>query len=375
MRPGSDALKAVLDSPSSFGRALVGDVVRGAERRIQDLPLTSWTLSEDIGAKIKSGGSVDVVYTDDFAASVTPHELTDALAPYGSELHLYVVISAGEFSERVPVGKFRIDGVPKASDAQMRFRDRVITVGSRVQLRLLDRFMAVDRAQFRSLEQPPDLSSAWAELARVMRLQVTRTGVADQAIPETLVYPRNRVDAAQLLAKILGGRAYMKDDGTVGILPTVPGSPVARLALGADGTVGDVEYSMESEGVFNVIFGDFEAEDGTPIHVEATVHDGGPLDVSGPYGEYVGEYSRGNKDLINTLAAAQAAVDEELLEASSTESYELPVQCQFNPLLEIGDVVEVERMDRLITGRILKVTRGQAGPMSLRLDVLDDVAN
>lgn len=372
MRSGSARLKKVLATPGSFERSLVADVVRGTERLVEGLPISAWTLKSDIAAKIKGGGEVDVVWSDDFATSITPHELTDALAPYGSELHLYAVTSVGDFSERTELGKYRIDGIPSASDAQMLFRDKVITTASSVHLRLLDRFTSVDRANFRSLEQPPSLTSAWAELARVTRLQVTRN-VPDQAIPATLVYPRSRIDTAQLLARVLYGRAYMRPDGTVGLLPDVPGSVVTRLAIGDDGTVGDVAYSMESEGVYNVVYGDFEAEDGTPIHVEAAITEG-PLAVSGPYGEYVTEYKGSNKDLIKTQATAQAAVNAELTSVSTNESYELPVQCGYNPLLEIGDVVEVERMDRLITGRILSTTLGKAGPMSLRLNVLHDVA-
>lgn len=371
MRPAQAGLADILKG-GSFQSELTADVYLGTERLLENVPLEDWSLRGDIEAAIKTSASATVVYTDDFAQSVTPRELTDALAPFGQELRLYNTISVGNsFSDRIPMGVYRLEEVPSATDAQIRFRDRVLTVGSRVELTLLDRFLGVQRARFRSLEQPVSLLSAWAEIARVSRLPITRT-VADVAIPTAFTYSRSRLDTVQLLASLLGGRATMLSDGTLGVIPDAPPAASARLAIGEEGVVLEVDYSLSSEDVYNVVVGEFEDAFGNPIHVEAEVTTG-PLATSGPYGEYVAEFPSDRSALIKTAVAARAAVEAYLAEVSVTDRYELPVQAIIDPRLELGDVVEVQRLDRLITGRINAYTLGRTGPMSLTLGVLSDV--
>jgi hypothetical protein len=371
MRTGTQQLKDVIEG-GAMKATLVGDVVRGAERLLEGVSFESWSLTGDYDADIKSGGDVTLLYAGDFADSVSPRELTDILAPYGSEIHLYMEIAAENFSGRIAMGKYRIDGVPSASDSSIVHRERLITAGSVVQLRLLDRMRNVQRAPFRSLEQPSSLTSTWAELGRVTRLPLTRN-VNDVAIPSTLVYPRSRLETAQLLAQLLGGRPYLTEFGTVAILPDTAGSVVATIRTGPDGSIGELKYSMESEDVYNVVVGDFETADGTPIHVEAEITDG-PLAVEN-YGENVAFYERPDKELITDTTTAQTAVNTELARVSQTGYYELPIQCRLNPLLEIGDVIQAETVNRLITGRIRKTEMNRSGPMSLTLAVISDVTN
>lgn len=372
MRFSSSALPAVLKG-GSFSRELVGDVHYGTTRTLQDVPITEWSLNGDVGADIKTSAAISVAYTDDFAKSVTPRKLTDSLAPFGAEMTLYMMIGAGSFSERVKMGTYRIESIPKATDVKMRFGEQVITVGSTVDLDLLDRFHAVKRNPFRSLEQIPDLNSAWAELARITGLQLTRN-VPDVAIPSNTVYPRDRMAAAQMIAALLGGRAFMASSGTVSIIPDAAGPPVVRFERGEQGVILDVEYSMHSEDIYNCIYGDFEDVDGNPIHAEAAITTG-PLSVTGQYGYNSAEYPSDQKTFIKTQAAADAACQAELDKVSTVGNFEVPVQTILDPRLELGDVVDLERIDSVITGRVRKYTMGRTGPMSLTLGVLNDEPN
>jgi hypothetical protein len=372
MRSTSAALQGALQG-GSFSRQLLGDVYYGSTRVLQDVPIKDWSLNGDIDAEIKTAGAISIAYTDDFAQSVSPTQLTDALAPFGQEIRLYMVISAGSvYSERVPMGVYRIEAAPSATDAQMRFQNRVITIGSVVNLTLMDRFYGIRRNQFRSLEQVGILTSAWGEIGRISGLQLNRN-VADVAIPSSTVYGRDRLAAVQTIASILGGRAYMTADGAISILPDTPGAAVITLEIGEDGVILDVAFSMESQDVYNNVFGDFEAVDGTPIHSEASIING-PLAVMGPYGYNSVAYPEDQKNFIKTQAAADTATANRLALVSTSTSFELPVQCILDPRVEVGDVVNVQRMDRLITGRVKKYTMGRTGPMSLTLGVLNDVA-
>jgi hypothetical protein len=372
MRASSASLGDTLRG-GSFNRELVGDVNYGSTRTLQDVPITNWSLNGDVTADIKTSAEVSIAYSGDFAESVTPRKLTDALAPFGAEMTLYMLIGGGVFTERVKMGTYRIESVPKATDVQMRLGGAILTVGSTVDLQLLDRFHKVKRNPFRSLEQIPSLVSAWTELARLTGLQVTRN-VPDVAIPATTVYPRERLAAVQMIAAVLGGDAFMTSAGTVSIIPTTPGAAVTTLEIGEQGVVLDVEYSMQSEDVYNCVYLDTETDDGIPIHAEAAITTG-PLAVTGEYDYNSVEYPNDKKAFIKTQAAADAAVAAELAKVSTVGNFEVPLQCVLDPRLELGDVTKLERMDSLITGRVRKYTMGRTGPMSLTLGVLSDVPN
>lgn len=355
----------------SFQSKLVGDVMYGLERRLQDMPIETWSLTADITAEVKSGGQLTIAYQDDFARSVSPRDLGDALAPFGQEIHLYQVIQAGTFSERIPMGMYRIDEVPSSKDSRVKFAGGAVTLGSRVDVDLLDRFETVRRARYRSLTQPESLTSAWAELGRITRLQVTRN-VADVAIPKSLVYDRDRLVNAQLIAKLLGGIAYMTVDGTVSILPFVHSAVALTLSVGDEGTIIDVPRSMASADVANVVVGDFETDAGLPIHVEAAITSG-PLAVGGPFGEVVVDYPDDQKQFINDLASAQTAVNNHLSLVSAAASFEVEVVCLTNPLLELNDVVAAQESDRLVTGWVRKIQRSGGPTMTVTLGVISDV--
>lgn len=368
MRTSTEQLGEVLRG-GSFQATLTADVFYGADRRMQDLPIDTWSFTGDLDAEVKTSGRLDVVYQGDFADSLTPHEFSDTLAPFGQIVQPYLTIRAGNFKERIPLGAYRIMK-PEGYDQHLNRGDRQLVVGSTVKLTLLDKFHGVRKAKFRSLEQPKDLGSAWAELARVTRLPVTRT-VPDVPIPSTLVYDRSRLEAAQLLAAVLGGRAVMLADATVGVVPDTPGVVVADLQIGEGGVILDVGNSMSSDEIPNVVYGDFEDAAGNPIHVEASITYGA-LAVDGPYGENVVEFPSDQKQLYKSRDTCQAAVEAYLAKVSAPTTYDVEVSTLLDPRLELGDVVTVQRVDRILTGRVKKYTFGQDAPMSLTLEVFLD---
>jgi hypothetical protein len=311
-----------------------------------------------------------VIHQGDFGDSRTPRSVSDPLAPFGQIVIPYITITAGPFRERIQLGVYRIDDVPAAEDHFITRGGRRLVVGSRVKLELLDLFVGVKRALFRSLDQPASLTSAWAEIARITRLPVTRT-VADASIPAVLTYDRSRLEATQVLASILSGRAVMLSDGTVGVIPDVPGSSVADLQIGEEGVLLTVGYAMSSEGIPNVVIGDFEDDLGNPIHIESVTTDG-PLAVGGPYGEHVVEYPSDKKALVKSKAQAQLVLDAYRVRLQTAAYTEIPISALIDPRLELGDVVRVYRPDRILTGRIRKYTFAKASPMRLTVEVISD---
>lgn len=371
MRVHGESLAQVLTG--SFSTRLIADVFYGAERRLADLPVGSWELKWDSEARIKSGGSLTVEYTSDLAESLSPSEFTDILAPFGQELNLLMEVSAGEFKETVQLGHYRITAVPDARDEHMKLLGRTLTIGSRVSLTLVDRMVAVERAGFRSEQSPPSLVSCWAEIQRLTGMQVLRS-VADKAIPTSVVYlaeQGGRLKAVQELARTLGGVAYVTPDGAVSVLPDEAGPVVGALTLGSSGTILDVAHSMESDGVYNEVVGNFEDDERNPIYAVKALTSG-PLSIDGPYGPYTRYYS---SPYVKTQAAADSAVAAILTQVSSTQTYRVPVQCLVNPLIEDGDVVTVERPEGgVLTGRVVSHKFGSSNLMSLDLDVQRNVS-
>lgn len=366
MRTGSDLLKEALKS--GVTHRLVVDAFYGATRTAKDLPVVQWELQWDAEAQIKSYGKLVIAYSGDMADSYTPKQFTDLLAPFGQELNILLEVSAGEFSETIQLGHYRIVSVPDARDEHMNVTGRELTVGSRVTVTVQDRLVGVKRRGFRYEEQPPSLTSCWGELARLTGMQVIRS-VPDKAIPASVVYAAEqggRLNAVQALADVLGGVAYVTPDGALSVLSDEVGDVVLELTLGDEGTLLDVAHSMDSEGVYNTVVGNFTDADNNPITAVASLTTG-DLGTDGPFGEYTRYYS---SPLVKTQEAAQSAVDAILARAVSTQTYRVPVQCLVNPLVEFGDVVSVQRpVGDPLVGRIVKYKFGSSRMMSLEMDV------
>lgn len=365
MKAGSDNLKTALTG--SFRARFLMDVFYGSTRLLEDVPIVSPDLRWDSEADIKSAGSVQIVYTPEFAESLTPAEFTDALAPFGAEVAISCEISAGGFSERVPQGIYRIKAVPSAYDEHMNFLGQTIVSGSRVQLTLADRALRLQRWGFASPEQPLNTAMAWDEVARITGMQIIRN-VPDVLLGRTEPYEATnggRLKAVQQIMTRLGGRPVFNPLGQLTCLPYAAGPVAAALELGERGTILDVDYSMDSDDVCNQVIGDFETVDRAPVRGTAQITTG-RLAVSSQYGVYT-HYMTGRT--VQNQDEADAICQARLDQLSSQNSYRVPVQCIYNPLIDDGDVVTVERPTKTLVGRVVSHSTGDNGLMNLLLEV------
>lgn len=372
MRAGSDALKGVLKG-GGFGTRLVVDSFYGATRTAAGLEDDGWDLKWDSEAKIKSGGTVTIVDSSDDGSTLVPRSFTDKLAVAGQEVNVALeVFTDGGFSERVQLGHYRVTAVPSSSESVVDVLGAPVVLSSRVSLTLEDRLIGVERKGFRSEQNPPSGATCWGELQRLSGLQVVRS-VADKPVPSGTVYQAQQggvLKACEEIADALGGVPYITPDGALSVLPDARGTVVAELVLGDEGTILDLTDTMESEGIYNVVVGNFEDADRNPIYAVAQVTTG-PFAVSSPYGEYTRYYA---SDFVKTKAAADSAVKAILSQAQKGQSYRVPVQCIVNPLIEDGDMVSVERRigDPLI-GRVVSHSLGSSNLMNLELDVVREL--
>ncbi len=166
----------------SFDVQWIADVYYAGSRRMANLPITKPTFQDDRTAKVQGSGTCTVVWTSDFAASLTPRAASDMLAPFGAELSVAVLILAGNFTYRVQMGWYRIDEVPSAADHLEEFGGQLIPVGSTVQLKLMDRMRKTQKDRFDVPASPPQKLSVLTEAQRITGFQIVRE-LPDGPIP------------------------------------------------------------------------------------------------------------------------------------------------------------------------------------------------
>ncbi|WP_022886355.1 hypothetical protein [Glaciibacter superstes] len=363
MRTHSEALTNVLQG--SFSRRLIADVFHGSERVKQNLDMLSWSLDGDLGAAVKHGGSGTIVYQSESGESLVPEGTEGVLSPFRAKLLLLMEITAGDFSETVTLGWFKVTGVPYAQDhtALVNGAERVVASVVEIEFESLD--VELKRRGFRSEEQPPSLVSCWEEIRRITNMPVVES-VADKPIPTAVVYEAvqgGRLKAVQSLAGVLGGRAVVDPAGAVTVVPDGAGTVVGSLLVGENGTVIDVPYSVETENVYNCVVGNFETEDRKPLYSVAAVLEG-PLATTGNYGEYTRYFA---SEFVKTQQQADSAVQAVLEQVTGSQQFDVPIQCVLNPLFELGDPVEVQGHTRPISGRLVKFAYSDSELMTVTL--------
>ena len=363
MRAHSEQLAEVLTG--SFSRRLIADVFHGTERVLQDLPLTGWSLDGDLGAEVKHGGRGSVVYQSVAGESLVPEGAEGILSPFRARLLLLMEIGAGEFSETITLGWFRITGVPYAKDQFAEVNGQMVVVSSVVDLVFESIDVDVKRRGFRSEEQPPSLSSVYAELRRISSLPILQT-VADRTIPASIVYEATqggRLKGVQALAGLLGGSAVPNPSGALVVIPDTFGAVAGSLVVGPDGTVMDVPYAIETDEVYNCVVGNFEDADRNPIYAVAEVTVG-PLATSGNFGENTRYYA---SDFVKNQTAANSAVAAILTQSTGQQNFDVPIQCIINPLFELGDTLDVPGHVRPLKGRLMKYSMSDSALMNVTL--------
>lgn len=367
MRIGSTMLQGVL-AEGSFNHHYLADVYYDGARRLTNLPIQDVSFNEDSLAKIQQSGSFTVKWTDDFGKSISPREIGDILAPFGAEVYLYSIIEAGSFLERVELGQFTITNVPSAMDEDMIFRGERITVGSTVEIEFKERLAKVQDDRFDTPSAATDLTSTWNELGRLTELQLTRT-LPDKPISRAVVYEEDRLDAVYDLFEILDGVPHMTADGALSGRPNVWPARSATLKRGKQGTLVSVGRAMSPESVYNRVAFRGKTGDQQIILASAEITSG-PLRARNPDGT-PSPFRRKtyflSSEYITNAQEAQDYVQRELPRVSQLRSVIVPVTETFNPLRERGDVIDLERPDRTLTGRIRNIKR--SGRKTQTMDV------
>lgn len=371
MRYGSPELQQVLKG--SFDIEWSADVYYNGSRTIANLPISPPSMDENSDADVQQSGSCTVIWSDEFATSLSPRFVTDPLAPYGARLSISVIIHAGTFSERVQYGWFAITDVPSARDENMEFRGQQITTGSLVELELKELLADVAVEEFDAPEAPASLLSTWAEIGRITGLPLSRT-VPDASIPRSFMYPERKIEAVyELLDVVLDATPHMTADGALAARPNTWPSPVADLTMADD--LVDVGNMMSAEEVYNRVIVRAVGSNQARILAQAEVTSG-PLRVrneDGTPSPFRRRTLQLSSETITSTAAALTWARSKLAQVSQPRSQVLPVETVFNPLWERGDVVTIERPDRILLGRIRSIRRGSLATQQLTIEISGEV--
>jgi hypothetical protein len=370
MRAASEQCRHALSY--SFDRQWVADLYYDGVRRLADLPISAPSFTDDGDAQVQQTGSVTVTYSGNFAETIVPKTAADYLAPFGAELAIYVLIKAGSFVERIPMGWYRITEPSDSYEAAAVFRGRRIVVGSTVKLALQDRLVRVQRDRFDLPSSPPQQESVLTEIGRLTGLQITRQ-VDDRPIPSGIVYEEDRLAAVYDLADVLDAVPHPLPDGSLGQRPNVWPAQVDTLRGGEHGSLVSVGRSMTADRVYNRVAIRSTSTDQRVILASAEITEG-PLRASNadgtvsPFGRATYFYS---SDLITTTEQAEAYAQQLAPRVSSLRAVEIPVVEKFNPLREVGDVLAVERDDRAesFVGRVKTIARDSGPTQKLTMEV------
>jgi hypothetical protein len=371
MRQVSEQLGQILDG-GQFVARLVVDVFYGADRTLQDVPVgVGWQVQWRRDADVPGSGRLSVMYSSKQGESMSPKDFTDALAPFGQEVALRMVFLVGDREESVQVGRWQIDDVPSARDDEMRLIDRVVSVGSYVDLVVLDALERVQADGFAAPSAPPAGATAWGELRRLTGMAIQRVG-ADPTVPSTMQYAvqdGGRLKAVRELAAAIGGTPYVRADGVLTVLPFAQAQIARRFEYGANSTVFDLPHAMSKAGVCNVIVGVFEDDSRNPISVPPARQLTGPLRVDGPFGVRTKYVTSRDYPLAKTATQVADVLAAELARSTTLQTVRIPVETVLDPRVEIGDTVALERSNVTEVGAVQEITYRSDWRMVMGVDV------
>jgi hypothetical protein len=368
MRFVTPELATILDA-GEYQKWFEADLFYGRERRIQALPIINPDLRWNAASLVQGSGTAAVVWTDDFATSLSPVAADDLLAPFGPTLAFTLRIRSGRSEHRIPLGWFRIVDVPSARDQESVFRGRPITTGSLIELTLQDLMVVPKRNRFSLPQTATDLSSVYTEMGRLTGLPITRT-IPDKPITRKVVYDGDHLTPVYELAKLLDGVPHMMSDGTLSVRPKAWTPPIARYVCGPGGTISSIGSGMNSEGVYNKIVVRTTGTDARVLY-ETEVTDG-PLRTRNPDGSpapagtvpYFLE-----SEYVTTAPQAKEWADRELPRASMLAGTQVPVVMQFDPRLEAGDVIEIVSPTRTWLCRVNEISLTGSAEVTVMVEV------
>lgn len=314
----------------------------------EPLNIASWGLSWDGSDSKKTQGTLSLEVVDN-TGELAPWLFDDPLGVGGSQIQ--AIYHVGGLDE-IAVGWYRITSTD--SDEQWRTyqiredghiepdtapHTRLVMVsgGATIAVEAEELTVNADLDKLLAPEAPPVGATVLSEVRRLLRdiiPVVTAPGVADEAVPEDVVYERERMEAVMDLIASIDCWWRMDGAGALEIYPLSERTPRWLVRGGPDGALIRVPRSMSIDGLHNIAVTDGQ-EGETPVRGIWMV-DSGPLRADGPHGRVPVFYQ---SSLITNQTAAVSHSRGTLEGDIAARAIDLPVECLPHPGLQTGDWV------------------------------------
>lgn len=340
-----------------FDRTWVADLMYDNQRRLANLDIADPTLTWDGGQFVAGSGSCTIMWADDHGTSMAPRRIGDWFSPFGAELQIDCVVSAGRFSERIPMGRFVIASIPSSVESGMAWQDRVIHPGETFDVNLKDGMHRVirDRGAFPTASRA---TSVWDEIQNVTRMPIVRN-VPDATIMVPVTHDQEKSSAVSKLFDRLGAWPALNSAGVLMARPKEWPAPVGELT-----GIVSAPRELTAEKTYNRVVVEGKDPDGIPIYGVAEIREGflrvANADGSvSPFGVATYTYS---SEFLTTQQQVDEYAAELLPRVSRIRGVTRDVTEVFNPLREVGDVLRFE-------GGLVRVTRVTHSDATTRLTV------
>lgn len=353
MKVASDQLRRALPGPIDI--TYEADILRGSERLEEAVPLASLDLTWDATASVEATGTCRIVRSPLLGESWVPERPGDMLAPFGTELAVTARCRLGAALDvRVPMGVYPIMEVGDTATSRAVIRGTSYVVAESIELNLADRMAGVVEDRFTRPETPTTAPTAYAELERLTGRTVVRTR-SDINIRSGILYDKERDEAVQQIAGLLGGDAYFNPVGELQVRPDRAGARVVTLRTEH---ISPVASKLSAQGVFNGIVVTGKAENGSELRTERFLPAGHPLSPAS-WGRRVPKFF--HSDYLYTAQMVAAEAERQLAEIAAPIAQYVEAQVLPHPLLELGDVVGLRQPSGAVLEMRLTSIRVGAG--------------
>jgi len=343
---------------------------------VDDFAVIDGEITYDYDADVQAQLSATIA---DATGELVPKDFADALAPFGSELHVSMSASVSgiEVIEPLSIGWFRIQ--EPESTVRWRYGSNGLwrSGGAQISVTALDRMSILSDANFVTVNQPGSTATVLSEIRRLADNMVPMgdidPGLTDKSVPSSVVYQESRVQALTDLVQVIGGHLWFDDNGALTVsIPTQYGaSPVWTFTCGPTGDILEYSVKMTRDGVVNAVVAQGETET-DHAQIQGVAYDTDPKSPTrwgGPFGQVPITFA---SPLMTTAAMCQAGAQTRLNNYRRGREREYTVSTVPNFLLQLDDPVQAILPDRIVPGRIVKMTLPLTpGPMSLTIRTLD----
>lgn len=338
------------------------------------LPLEQGANSVDFDANndVQAGATLVVVDPD---GTWTPTSIGSPLTPFGSVINIRAGFKLNPTTEEVvSLGWYVITDVEieeawksyKASDGSSVLSRK----GARITVSCADLMQKIADYKF-LVPTAPTEGTAWAEIqtlvADVIGVEAPAWLVTDIAIPSTLTYGDDRMQAIKDLAAVLAAEPVLTPGGKLTLRQLNPDQDSTNTAptFGWNINVTQYKKKLTREGVYNIVVVRGRNSSNVDV-VSYAIQTDGPTSFYSSIGPRPVFY---DTDLLNTPSAIQAYADAQLATLAQRNTQQVPITALPNPAIQLGDYVSltVEGAPAPVLCRIAAFTYNDVGEMGVTL--------